>query len=168
LKKANIMGDMLVKYLGRDILSLEAISRFEDMDALKNWLKNTIGSIIELLENQKKGMQTDLFDEIKAFITENYRMDISLSTISERFYISPFYFCQVFKKRTGQTFLGYITAIRMQKARELLSTSNQMIYEIAEAVGFQNPKYFSRVFEKSSGCKPSEYRSKLHGRTETR
>lgn len=71
--------------------------------------------------------------------------------------LTPSSFCRAFKNRTGQTPGSYITELRMKRAKELLTVSNESIKEVSYAIGYQDPLYFSRVFKKSIGVSPSLY-----------
>jgi len=72
---------------------------------------------------------------------------------------------RLFKKITGQSFKQYQTGFRLQRAAELLeSMPNRPVAEIAQAVGFEDPFYFSRQFHKHAGASPSEYRSSKKGK----
>ena len=72
--------------------------------------------------------------------------------------ISPYYFSKLFKEETGGNFIDYVTAIRMEKAKELLSSTDKSMKEICSAVGYQDPNYFSRSFKKNVGVTPTEYK----------
>ncbi|WP_426452449.1 helix-turn-helix domain-containing protein [Paenibacillus sp. S-38] len=104
----------------------------------------------------------DTIAEIKAYVEEHFHEPISLADLSARFYINPYYLSQLFKQKTGDTYLNYLVQIRMNKAKELLAMTDQKVYEICQAVGYSDSQYFSRLFEKSTGCKPSEYRRRTH------
>lgn len=71
------------------------------------------------------------------------------------------YLSELFKEVTGMTFTEFITKHRLQKAKELLKDSNKKIYEISDAVGYRNVKYFSQLFRKTVGIQPLEYRELL-------
>ena len=74
--------------------------------------------------------------------------------------LSPNHFSTVFGQEMGQTFVEYLTAQRMGKARELLRGTNMKTAEIAYAVGYKDPHYFSYLFKKTQNCTPREFRGK--------
>ena len=84
-----------------------------------------------------------------------------MNDISERFFINPYYFSQLFKKRTGVTYQKYLTGIRMSRAKKLLEETDLKLFEISEMVGYSDVNHFRRVFEKYEGVKPNEYRKRL-------
>ena len=74
--------------------------------------------------------------------------------------MSAAYFSTVFSQTTGQSFISYLTAMRMQKAKELLRSTNMKLSDIALEIGYNEPNYFSHVFRKTTGMTPKEYRLK--------
>lgn len=92
------------------------------------------------------------------YFRENYRSEINVEdyALSRGMSVSNFY--RVFKQISGSTPLQYILKLRLSNAQNLLENSNLSIAEIASAVGYENPLYFSRLFNKHIGVSPSEYR----------
>jgi len=84
--------------------------------------------------------------------------DLSLNEISALINLSPSHFSTVFSQETDQTFRDYLTAIRIQKAKELLRTTNLKSSDVSCQVGYNDPHYFSFVFKKNTGFSPSEFR----------
>ena len=74
--------------------------------------------------------------------------------------MSPSYFSSIFSKEVGQTFVEYLTEVRMNKAKELLMCSAMKTSEIGYEVGYRDPHYFSYIFKKTQGCSPKEYRAR--------
>jgi two-component system response regulator YesN len=81
--------------------------------------------------------------------------DFTVCKLSTELFVSPNYLCNRFKKETGETIIGYLTKIRMQKAMELICKTENKIYEIAEMVGYSNAYYFSLVFKKYYNISPT-------------
>lgn len=100
----------------------------------------------------------DVIAEIKAYILEHYNSKVSLAELSQRFYFNLHYLSQLFKEKTGLTYLEYLTQVRIEKAKILLEQSDYKVYEISQMVGYSDTAHFSKLFEKSVGCKPSQYR----------
>lgn len=97
-------------------------------------------------------------EKAKHYIESNYHKDLSIEELSELADLSISHFCTLFKQITGYTFLEYVTHCRMEKAKDILQSSNVKVYQIAPLVGYQDPRYFTQVFKKASGKTPSEYR----------
>ena len=94
----------------------------------------------------------------KAYIQANYSRDISLDEVSREVNISPYYFSKIFKEDVGEGFVEYLTKIRMDRAKELLTTTEYSRKEICSMVGYADPNYFSRTFKKNVGVTPTEYK----------
>ena len=84
--------------------------------------------------------------------------DISLSVLAEEFHLSAQYISQLFKSEIGVNFLAYLTNIRMERAKKLLLSTALSIGEISEQLGFGDYRVFTKVFKKSEGVTPSQYR----------
>ena len=98
---------------------------------------------------------------IMDFISVHYmEPDLCIESISRHVLLSVSYVCSIFKSETKQTVNQYLTAYRIQKAKQLLQDSRYRVVDIMLRVGFNNANYFSKVFRKLEGCTPSEYREK--------
>ena len=94
-----------------------------------------------------------------AYINEHYAdSDLKLPDLLEHLGVSRSYFSTVFKEKTGQSFVEYLTNLRMEKAKEYLRETGLCTYEIAERIGFADPHYFSLTFRRRTGMTPKQYR----------
>lgn len=91
-------------------------------------------------------------------IRENYGRQLSLEGVAEQIHVSPKYLSRLFKDEMGIGFSEYLTQVRLEEAEKLLSSSMLNVREIAAQVGYLDEKYFSRIFKKATGLKPTEYR----------
>ncbi|WP_239613531.1 response regulator [Cohnella mopanensis] len=124
---------------------------------LEEWISRWI-SLSSAEGKDKSGKP--LIEAIHKYIDEHYR-SVSLDEISERFYLNKNYFCTLFKNTTGQSFMEYLTGIRMEHAKRLLHDSTLKTYEIANSVGYSDQRYFSQVFRKHTGIQPTQYRQAM-------
>ncbi|RIX59645.1 response regulator [Paenibacillus nanensis] len=97
-------------------------------------------------------------NQAKAIILERYAEDISLQTVAGQINVNPSYLSRVFKEETGENFIGYLTRIRIEKAKQLLKSKAYKVYEVASLTGYPNTAYFSKLFKKATGVTPEEYR----------
>jgi AraC-like DNA-binding protein len=95
-----------------------------------------------------------------AFIQDHYRGDVSLKTVAKGCHISHEHLCRQFKEHTGYTTSDYIQRLRIDHAKELLSTTTLGVLDIAEASGFNNVEHFHRVFKKRTHTSPHRYRKR--------
>ncbi|TDF92127.1 helix-turn-helix transcriptional regulator [Paenibacillus piri] len=96
--------------------------------------------------------------EIVQHINCHYQQPMTLSGMSEQFYMSPYYMSRTFKEITGFTFIEYVNMTRIREAQKLLRETDRKIIDIADAVGFENIAHFGRMFKKLSKQTPHEYR----------
>lgn len=111
---------------------------------------------------QKSRLEScDPIIKITRYIQDRYADEtISISSISEHTYLSPTYLCALFKEKTGKTLNQYITEYRMEKARELLCQREYKVSDIAVMVGLGDGNYFAKIFRKTTGMTPTEYRER--------
>lgn len=114
-----------------------------------------------LRDGHSKKKYSRLLEDAKTFIDENYKHDdMSLNTVAAQVNISPSYFSTIFSSEMGQTFVEYLTSVRLEKAKELLMCSTMRTAEIGYEVGYKDSHYFSYIFKKVVGCSPKEYRNR--------
>ena len=94
------------------------------------------------------------------FIDESFSdEDISLNKVADHVGVSPNHLSSTFSKELGSTFIEYLTKCRIDRAKELLATTDLRSSEVAYEVGYKDPHYFSAAFKKACGMTPKEYRS---------
>ena len=95
---------------------------------------------------------------ITRYLQEHLAEEISLCVLADNFHLNPQYISQLFKSEIGVNFLAYLTNIRMEKAKKLLLATSLSIAEVAEQSGYGDYRVFTKVFKKSEGVTPSQYR----------
>lgn len=105
-----------------------------------------------------------IINGITRFMQEHLAEEMSLSVLAEEFHMNPQYISQLFKNEIGVGFLAYLTSIRMEKAKKLLLSTSLSIGEVAEQSGYGDYRVFTKVFKKSEGITPSQYRRDFLGR----
>lgn len=103
--------------------------------------------------------QRALMLEARQYLAEHYTHPISLEEIAQALGISSFYLSHIFSQESEFSLFAYLTALRMEKAWDLLQTGKLNVSEVAAAVGYESANYFSKVFRKHFGCSPSAARS---------
>lgn len=142
------VSDYLLKPLDFDELS-QCLDRFRDiLDT-----QQTTAPADDLSEDSD-----DLrIEKAKNYIRQHFCEDISRKAVASEVYLSPAYFSRLFMEKTGESFISYLTTLRMRKAAELLD-GPMNIEDIAKEVGYQSRNRFSINFRQYSGCTPVEYR----------
>lgn len=95
---------------------------------------------------------------LNVWIRQHYTEDVSLEAAAESMGMSPFYFSRQVKTATGRTFLEYLTAYRIERAKKRLQSTEMPVSEVGRSVGYLDSNYFAKVFKKATGCTPSVYR----------
>jgi len=137
---------------------LKEIMRYTESDQLKTWFLEKVSEICRKIVINKEEQSNSIIIKAKSFIDQYYYKGISLDDVSREVDISPYYFSKLFKEETGENFIYYLTNLRIEKAKNLLTDEAQSIKEIGIQVGYSDPNYFSRIFKKHAGKTPTEYR----------
>ena len=98
-----------------------------------------------------------LADQARRLIEEQYDQEIGIAQIAYQLQVTPNYLSSVFHEQTGMKFTRYLTDLRIQKAKALLSTSNQTVKEIAARLGYSSSRYFSGLFRQETGISPTDF-----------
>lgn len=132
----------------------------------------TFHLVVSLLSHQQRvfswrgdgvrALPTPVLKRVQAYVEDNIGAAISLQSMAEVARMSRFHFLRLFRESTGLTPYGYVTERRMARGRELLSTSDLPIGEVAAACGFDDPSYFSACFRQRYGQTPRQFRLARH------
>lgn len=137
---------------------LTTIMNLEDYEAMKNWFVEKITHATRNALSKRDESSSNVVDIAQEYIKQNYAKPLNLDEVSYYVNISPYYFSKIFKEGTGENFIEYLTNIRIEKAKELLSSTDYSMKEICVMVGYSDPNYFSRSFKKNVGVTPTEYK----------
>ena len=152
--------------LGYDKTEIDDSLKFIVDERIKSTedLEKIIGSIlrkgIRLREERSKGRNQSVIRTALQYMEENFTDDsLTLNRVAGVANVSANHFSALFSQEMGQTFIEYLTQLRMSRAKEQLRCTDMRSGEIALEVGYKDPHYFSFLFKKTQGCTPSEYRN---------
>lgn len=127
-------------------------------DALIHYIGSSIKNLAEQVDKKKARPIRAACD----YVQQNYDKPLRLEDVARVAGLSSAYFSTMFSKTTGQTFSDYVANVKIGKACEFLERSDMNVNEIAQTLGFPDARYFSKLFRKKIGIKPTEYR-KIYG-----
>lgn len=130
-------------------------------ERMRSYTEKLVHKMIVLRDDASGKRYLDIIESAQAYILGNYMSEnISLNSVASSVNMSPSYFSSIFSQEVGQTFVEYLTGIRMEKAKELLMCSSKKTSEIGFEVGYKDAHYFSYIFKKTQQCSPKEYRTR--------
>lgn len=140
-----------------DFASLEPLNSEEHMNAA---FQSLIREYMETIRKMRKWSAYNPMIKAVGYIQDHYHQSgLSIVDISRFLEMSPSYLSKTFKHEIGETFTEFLTKLRMNKALQLLDDTNLKIYEIAQAVGYNDQTHFSKAFKKQFGVSPSDFRN---------
>ena len=134
-----------------------------DIDEWETTFKKAVSTLnisaneveIDIREHSKN----HIIDPVIEYMHQNFSKQLSLSEVAEHVYTNPTYLSRVIKQETGMGFTELLTKIRIEAAKKMLRDPAYKINEIAEKTGYINPRYFTAIFKKYTGCTPYNFRS---------
>lgn len=127
-------------------------------DVIASILQAVIIKITRLLKDSDHPSFSPICLEVKKYIEENYRQELTLNDLANLVYVSPYHLAHVFKEEVGLPPIQYMIYCRIEEAKRLLKHSNLSVREIAAIIGYENPNYFNLLFKKMTGNPPGKFR----------
>ena len=135
------------------------LETFDSIHDVKGWFIKKSIKVNSFIKKERMNSSMLLVEKAKQYIKENYSdYDISVETLCSKLHVSPTYFSTLFKRETEMNFVNYLTSVRLEQAVNLLNTTDDKTYMIADKVGYPEANYFSYVFKRKFGVSPSKYR----------
>ena len=136
----------------------QTIDHCWSLEKITETLKKEISDVVADQERQHRMQTRKPVREAIEYIGNHYKEKITLDSICDQLQMNSSYFSTLFKKETGENFQNYLTNFRIEKAKELLVTTQNTMGAVAAEVGYADVRYFSQCFAKIVGMKPSLYR----------
>lgn len=139
---------------------MQNIAEAETLKKTAFAVNQTTINYLELASLEK--LQSDEpLGKIEQYLSKNFHnYDININELARYFNFTPSYLCALYKKHTGSTINQSITTLRIDKAKELLKSPGLRLYDVANDVGYLDGKYFTKVFTKTTGISPKQYRER--------
>lgn len=133
----------------------------DTVQGLKEELSAVLRALFAHLEEKQKDNHAQIVRQVKAIIDGSLHEQLTVEDLAGKVFLSPKYLSTLFKEKTQETILEYITRCRMEKATELLQNKSLKIRQISMQLSYENVSYFCSLFQKYKGATPNEYRKKL-------
>lgn len=151
----------LSEIYGYDFTFTKALDMYDTLDELKNYLVEAFEKAMLNMAEFRKRKDRKSVEIIKEYIQKHYNEDVNLNKIVEVTFLSSCYVSDLFKNKTGENIIDYLTRVRIEKAKTLLKDVKIKTYEVSQMVGYEDATYFSKVFKKVVGVSPTEYRNMI-------
>lgn len=122
---------------------------------LIRYFETTLSRVNEVYEQTRRKEILDAFKYVSLHIEKK----ISLDEVSSHLYLNPSYFSRLFKKEVGETFVEYVTKMKINRAKEMLEQTADSVGKICERLGYDNQSYFIKIFKNYVGVTPIEFRT---------
>ncbi|MCZ8522270.1 MULTISPECIES: response regulator transcription factor [Paenibacillus] len=142
---------------------VESLPALADTEGIVGFARSQAERFLGQFSAWQADKNKNMVTKMMAYVDENYMEPCSLAEIAEKFHLSGTYFSKLFKRETGDTFTNYVTRVRMEKAKLLLSNTEMKIFEVAAAIGYDDPNYFTNVFRTTQKISPTEFRKQQRG-----
>ena len=151
--------------LNEDCTKLDAIENlytFNNIDEFYESAKSILSEINSMLVDEYDNYKSkSKIQSAIVYIHENYKKDLNMAVVSNHISMNYSLFSSAFKQYTNQNFVEYLKSIRMKEAKKILEQTDKKIIEISQMVGYNNEKHFMKIFRKTFGVTPSEYRKNI-------
>lgn len=138
--------------------AIRSIDQVTQLSELRAELGRRMNGIMDGIREARSESNRKPVEQAKKWVRDNLGGDLSIKRIADHVYMNPTYFCEYFKLQTGETVLDFVTRQRMEKAKEMLGDPAAKLQDISIRIGYQDVKYFSKLFKAWAGMSPSKYR----------
>lgn len=144
--------------LGANYSSFTDLAAIDSEEELCAWLVSMLERMMDAIKSNRDYPMTVLLSAAVNYMREHIHEEISRDTIAEVACLSPSHFSRVMKQTFGYSFTELLSRMRVDRAKELLSRSNESLIQICLDCGFSDQSYFTKVFQRYTGVTPGEYR----------
>lgn len=121
-------------------------------------LRPAIQAAFEELQDKRVQETLSVIERARLYIQAHFQEELLMEDVANHVHLNPFYFSKIFKQQVGETFIDYVTGLRISLARQYIAEGELSLKEVCYKVGYRDPNYFSRVFKKVTGVTPTDYR----------
>lgn len=135
---------------------------YRSVDTMEEWTFVVLQTIKDDTTKDTRDDRKSVVAKVQSYVVEHLSVDVSTQAIAAHVFLHPVYLAKIYRLETGESIGDYIFRIRMEKAVELLSATEDKVYEIAAKLGYNNVAYFIKVFKEHYGITPQDYRDRTN------
>ncbi|MFD0693599.1 response regulator [Paenibacillus sp. GCM10027628] len=156
-KKASQLGWSEKGWQRNPMLLWDRLERYDTLESLREQAKLCL---LELSRGfaRHSASPGHIVQEARKYMLQHYADNLTLLSVAAEVHVTPVWLSKLFKKEMRQTFLEYLTELRMENAKKMLGEARYKIYQISSLVGYRDPVHFAKLFKKKTGWTPKEYR----------
>ena len=147
------------EYYGNENSLFAVMNSMTGMNDIRSFMKEFFKQAMKELEKTKQSRNSYLVSQAIKFIDVYQDSSVTLVSVADRLQIHPSYLSKIFKQETGESFSEHLIKNKMNTAKHMLKTTNKKVYEIANSIGYKDVAHFTKLFKKSFGVSPTEYRN---------
>lgn len=144
-----------------NIFSYRVLYQARSSEDVISWLEKLCGGLKNAFTERKQDYRLQTVQKVQAYIRENITGNLDLGSVASIFGYSKNYLSSLFTRYTSTSFIDYVNTVKIEKAKKMLADPNAMVYEVATALGYDSPFYFSKVFKKVAGVSPTAYQNMI-------
>lgn len=155
-------------FITKPVLKMEVIEhivqakhKFKDRKIAKQALQAIEENKDLIMKESRKNISKTPIERAIEYINEHINEGIMMTEVAEYMNMNSSYFSRYFKEGTGISFIDYVKKLKVERAKELLDTSNMKIHEVSDSLSYNSVQYFSTLFKTLTGLTPQEYRNRL-------
>jgi len=141
-----------------DMEKMTNLYKHKNLDEVQNFMVEKFRQLVNMVDSYSKNPAEVITNQVKTYIANHLDEDLSLDVLARMVYMNSSYLSRIFSQHTKEQLSVYITRTKMEFAKSLLFNDDFKIYEISKKVGYENPNYFAKVFKKSFGISPQDFR----------
>ena len=149
-----------------NLFSYRVLYQARNTDEVIAWIERFTDGLEKLFRERNQDYRLKTVQRIQAYINENITGNLDLGSVSSVFGYSRNYLSSLFTKYASTSFVDYVNSARMERAKKMLADPNALVYEVATALGYDSPFYFSKVFKKVTGMSPTAYQNRIREKSE--
>jgi YesN/AraC family two-component response regulator len=154
-------GVDIEKSMGFNANLLQELNNCYSIREINTVANSLLERYLDEIHHHSKSKNRAAVEGVKGFIRNNYANNNSLEEIADSVYLSPFYVSRIFKESQNMTVMDYVTKVKLDEAKKMLSNPRYKIEEIAMSLGYSDGSYFSKVFRRNEGMTPTQFRQNL-------